>query len=63
MYKNLRKQLCKEITKMDDHMFILHLACLDMIDTEIVDKIIDFKRLKDEADKIEKNLEKKGVGE
>lgn len=59
MYKNIRKVYCKEINKMDDHMFILHLACLDMIDTEIVDKVIDFKKLKDEADKMEKDLEKR----
>lgn len=59
MYKNLRKVYCKWINKMDDHMFILHLACLDMIDTETVDKVIDFKRLKDEADKMEKDLEKR----
>lgn len=59
MYKNLRKLLCKEINEMDDHCFLYFLARLDLVDIIRLIPIMDFEALKIEADKREKDLEKR----
>lgn len=59
MYKNIRKLLCKEINEMDNHRFLYFLAGLDLVDIIRLIPIMDFEALKIEADKEEKNLEKR----
>lgn len=59
MYKNLRKLLCKEINEMDDNCFLYFLARLDLVDIIRLIPIMDFEALKIEADKREKDLEKR----
>lgn len=58
MYENIRNQFCENIKKMSDNELLLFCACLAMVDTENVNKIIDLEKLKANADEVEADLEK-----
>lgn len=55
MYNNIHKEMCKKINKMSDNVLLRLVSSLDM---DVLDKIVEFAMLKEEADEVEANLEK-----
>lgn len=58
MYDNIRKELCKKISEMSDTDLLLFFARLAVTDVEVLDRIVNFSMLKEEADELEADLEK-----
>lgn len=58
MYDNIRKEMCKKINKLSDNDLLLFFARLAVTDVEVLDRIVNFAMLKEEADELEVNLEK-----
>lgn len=58
MYENIRKEMCKKINEMSDKDLLLFFARLAVTDVEVLDRIVNFSMLKEEADELEEDLEK-----
>lgn len=58
MYDNIRKEMCKKINEMSDTDLLLFFARLAVTDVEVLDRIVNFSMLKEEADELETDLEK-----
>lgn len=58
MYENIRKEMCKKINKMTDNDLLHLFARLAVTEAEMLDRIVNFAMLKEEADEVEANLEK-----
>ena len=58
MYDNIRKKMCKKINEMSDDALLLFFARLAVTDAEVLDRIVNFSMLKEEADELEADLEK-----
>lgn len=58
MYDNIRKEMCKKINEMSDTDLLLFFARLAVTDVEVLDRIVNFSMLKEEADELEADLEK-----
>lgn len=58
MYDNIRKEICKEINEMADGALLNFFARLAVTDVGMLDKIVNFSMLKEEADELEADLEK-----
>lgn len=58
MYDNIRKEMCKKINKLSDNDLLLFFARLAVTDVEVLDRIVNFAMLKEEADELEVDLEK-----
>lgn len=58
MYDNIRKEMCKNINEMSDKDLLRFFARLGVIDVKILDRIVNFSMLKEEADELEADLEK-----
>lgn len=58
MYDNIRKEMCKKINEMTDTDLLRFFARLAVTDVEILDRIVNFALLKEEADELETDLEK-----
>ena len=46
MYENIRNQICKNINEMDDTSLLQYIAHLSVVDVALLDKIINFDKLK-----------------
>ena len=55
MYDNIHKEMCKKTNKMSDNDLLRLVFSLDM---DVLDKIVEFAMLKEEADEVDANLEK-----
>lgn len=60
MYENIRKQICKNITEMDDDALLHYIAHLAVADVKVLDKFIDFDVLKAYAESLEEDLKDGG---
>lgn len=58
MYDNIRKEMCKNINEMSDKDLLRFFARLVVTDVKILDRIVNFSMLKEEADELEADLEK-----
>lgn len=58
MYDNIRKEMCKKINEMSDDALLHFFARLAVTDVKILDRIVNFSMLKEEADELEADLEK-----
>lgn len=58
MYDNIRKEMCKNINEMSDKDLLRFFARLAVTEVKILDRIVNFARLKEEADELEADLEK-----
>ena len=58
MYKNIRKQICKNINEMDDFSLLQYITHLSVVDVELLDKIIDFDKMRAYVAAWEEDLEK-----
>lgn len=58
MYDNIHKEMCKKINEMADGDLLHFFARLAITDVEVLDKIVNFSMLKEEADELEADLEK-----
>ena len=58
MYDNIRKEMCKKINEMTDTDLLRFFARLAVTKVEILDRIVNFALLKEEADELETDLEK-----
>ena len=58
MYENIRKQICKNINEMDDVALLQYIAHLSIVDVELLDKFINFDKLKAYVNTWEENVEK-----
>ena len=58
MYENIRKEMCKKINEMSDTDLLRFFARLAVTDVEVLDRIVNFSMLKEEADELEADLEK-----
>lgn len=58
MYDNIRKEMCKNINEMSDKDLLRFFARLVVTDVKILDRIVNFSMLKEEADELEAGLEK-----
>lgn len=58
MYDNIRKEMCKKINEMSDGALLHFFARLAVTDVEVLDRIVNFSMLKEEADELEADLEK-----
>lgn len=58
MYENIRKQICKNINEMDDATLLQYIAHLSVVDVELLDKFINFDKLKAYVDTWEEEAEK-----
>lgn len=58
MYDNIRKEMCKKINEMTDTDLLRFFARLAVTEVEILDRIVNFTLLKEEADELETDLEK-----
>ena len=58
MYDNIRKELCKKISEMSDTDLLHFFARLAVTEIEVLDRIVNFSMLKEEADEVEEALEK-----
>lgn len=58
MYDNIRKEMCKKINEMSDDALLLFFARLAVTDVEVLDRIVNFSMLKEEAAELEADLEK-----
>jgi len=58
MYENIRKQICKNINEMDDATLLQYIAHLSIVDVELLDKFINFDKLKAYVDTWEEKVEK-----
>lgn len=59
MYDNIRKEMCKKINEMSDGALLHFFARLAVTDVEVLDRIVNFSMLKEEADELETDLEKR----
>ena len=60
MYENVRNQICKTINEMGDTCLLQYIAHLSVVDGELLDKFINFDKLKAYVDTWEEELVKKG---
>lgn len=60
MYENIRKQICKNINEMDDSALLQYIAHLAVVDVELLDKFINFDKLKAYVDTWEETVVEKG---
>ena len=58
MYDNIRKEICKNINEMSDKDLLRFFVRLAVTDVKILYRIVNFARLKEEADEVEADLEK-----
>lgn len=58
MYENIRKQICKNINEMDDTSLLQYIAHLSVVDVALLDKFINFDKLKAYVDTWEEEIEK-----
>lgn len=58
MYDNIRKEMCKKINEMTDTDLLRFFARLSVTEVEVLDRIVNFAMLKEEADELEEDLEK-----
>lgn len=58
MYDNIRKEMCKKINEMTDTDLLHFFARLSVTEVEVLDRIVNFAMLKEEADELEEDLEK-----
>lgn len=58
MYENIRNQICKNINEMDDTDLLQYIAHLAVVDVELLDKFINFDKLKAYVDAWEEEAEK-----
>lgn len=56
MFDNIRKEICKKINEMDDDALLHYMAHLAVADVEVLDKFINFDKLKAYADALEEEL-------
>lgn len=59
MYDNIRKEMCKKINEMSDGALLHFFARLAVTDAEVLDRIVNFSMLKEEAYELETALEKR----
>ena len=58
MYDNIRKETCKKINELSDNALLHFFARLAVTDVEVLDRIVNFAMLKEEADELEAELAK-----
>ena len=58
MYENIRKQICKNINEMDDVALLQYIAHLSIVDVELLDKFINFDKLKAYVNTWKENVKK-----
>ena len=58
MYENIRNQICKNINEMTDLDLLKYIAHLAILDVELLDKFINFDKMKAYVDTWEKEIEK-----
>lgn len=58
MYDNIRKEMCKKINEMTDTDLLRLFARLAVTEVKVLDRIVNFTMLKEEADELEADLEK-----
>lgn len=58
MYENIRNQICKNINEMDDTSLLQYIAHLSVVDVALLDKFINFDKLKAYVDAWEEEAEK-----
>ena len=58
MYENIRNQICKNINEMTDTDLLKYIAHLSVVDVELLDKFINFDKMKAYVDTWEKEIEK-----
>lgn len=58
MYENIRNQICKNINEMDDTSLLQYIAHLSVVDVALLDKFINFDKLKAYVDTWEEEIEK-----
>lgn len=58
MYENIRNQICKNINEMNDTSLLQYIAHLSVVDVALLDKFINFDKLKAYVNTWEEEIEK-----